>query len=175
MKAETEIQAEDAARALMVRLCEAWERGDGEAYASSFSDEAQYVSAPGERVHGRQLIGKSHQSIFDTIFKATKLGRNYPCHIRQLTPDAVLVEAAGAVLFPGEREENVAPNGLMTLVVMRGSDGWKIESFQNTPTGRFRKLNFIWRYFRSRFSPGHPEGSNGRKGVVEQKRRKMAV
>lgn len=150
MNAETETQTEDAVRAVMVRLREAWERGDGEAYASLFSEEAQYVSAPGERVHGRQAIAESHQSIFDTIFRATKLGRNYPSRMRRLTADVVLVEATGSVLFPGEREEEVAPNGLMSLVVARHGDAWRIESFQNTPTGRFRKLNFIGRYFRSR-------------------------
>jgi uncharacterized protein (TIGR02246 family) len=163
MSAITEIQAEDAVRDLMVRLREAWERGDGEAYASLFSEEAQYVSAPGERVHGRRSIAESHQAIFDTIFKATRLGRNYPSHMRQLTADVVLVEAAGSVLFPGESEGSVPPNGLMTLVVARQGDVWRIESFQNTPTGRFRKLDFMWRYFRSRFLPFRAERSRGRR------------
>ncbi len=173
MNAGTETRTEDAVRAVMIRLREAWECGDGEAYASLFSEEAQYVSAPGERVHGKQAIAESHQSIFDTIFKATRLGRNYPSHMRQLTADVVLVEAAGAVLFPGESEGNVPPNGLMTLVVARQGDGWRIESFQNTPTGRFRKLNFMWRYFRSRFRPCRAERSEGRRYILKEKRRRM--
>jgi uncharacterized protein (TIGR02246 family) len=150
MSQQTEIAAEDAVRAVMVGLREAWEHGDGEAYASLFSEDAQYVSAPGERVHGRKSIADTHQAIFDSIFKDTKLGRSYPSTIRRITPDVVVVESAGSVLFPGEAENKVAPNGLLTLIVARQDDAWRIVSFQNTPTGHWRKVRFIFRYLVSR-------------------------
>lgn len=134
---------------VVLRLCEAWERGDGEAYAALFSEDAQYVSAPGERVYGRKAIASSHQQIFDTIFKGSKLGRNYPSKIRTVTPDVVLVESAGSVLFPGERESEIEPNGLLTLVLARQQGIWRIVSFQNTPTGRFRGMRFVTRFFLS--------------------------
>lgn len=152
MDFQSDFEVEQAACALMARLSEAWERGDGAAYASVFSEDAQYVSAPGERVYGRKAIAESHQRVFDTIFKDSKLGREYPISFRRIAPDVVLVEATGSVLFPGEIERNIAPNGLMTLVLARQGDVWRIVSFQNTPTGRFRKVNFIWRYFVSRIA-----------------------
>src|SRR5580698_7171185 len=136
MSAIAELPAEDAVRAVMARLREAWERGDGQAYASLFSEDAQYVTAPGERMRGRKSIADSHQEIFNTFFKETKLGQGYPSSLRQITPDVVLVESAGSVLFPGESESKVAPNGLMTLVVARQDNAWRIVSFQNTPTGK---------------------------------------
>jgi len=110
------------------------------------------VNAPGERVHGRKSIAESHQAIFDTFFKETKLGRSYPYSLRRIAPEVVLVEAAGAVLFPGENENNVAPNGLMTLVLARQDNAWRIVSFQNTPTGRWRTFKLLRRYLLSRFS-----------------------
>src|ERR1700722_17195014 len=119
MSATSGLSAEDAVHDVMARLREAWERGDGEAYGSLFSEDAQYVTAPGERMHGRKSIAGSHQKIFDTFFKKTKLGRNYPSVLRQITSDVFLVESAGSVLFPGETEHKVAPNGLLTLVVAR--------------------------------------------------------
>ena len=155
MSTISEARAEDAVREVLIRLRDAWDRGDGEAYASVFSDDAQYVNALGERVHGRKSIAETHQKIFDTFFKGTKLGRNYPSNIRRITSDVVLVESSGSVLFPGENENNVAPNGLLTLVVARQGDGWRIVSFHNTPTGRFRKVRFIGRFVLSRLSIFH--------------------
>jgi uncharacterized protein (TIGR02246 family) len=161
MSAISELQAEDAVRAVMVRLREAWECGDGEAYASLFSEEAQYVTAPGERLYGRKSIAESHQRIFNTFFKETKLGRDHPNSLRKVTPEVVLVESAGSVLFPGESEHKVSPNGLITLVLARQDNAWRIVSFQNTPTGRFRSLKFMWRYLFSRLSVFRVEWSKG--------------
>jgi uncharacterized protein (TIGR02246 family) len=164
MSAVSEPQAEDAVRDVLVYLREAWERGDGEAYASLFSEDAQYVTAPGERLHGRKSIADSHQEIFDTFFKGTKLGRSYASSFRRITSDVVLVESAGSVLFPGETEHRVAPNGLMTLVVARQDNAWRIVSFQNTPTGQWRNAKFLWRYLLSRFSVFRAEAAKALSG-----------
>jgi uncharacterized protein (TIGR02246 family) len=142
----------EAVNGLMGRLGDAWERGDGKAYGLVFAEDAQYVTAPGERLYGRESIANSHQHIFDTIFKGTKLGRNYPVRYRSVTPDVVLVEGSGAVLFPGEVEASVPPNGLMTMIVAKQKGQWQIVSFQNTPTGRWRMLKLFCRYLVSRFS-----------------------
>ncbi len=69
------------------------------------------------------------------------------------------MESAGSVLFPGEAENKVAPNGLLTLVVARQDDAWRIVSFQNTPTGRWRKVRFIFRYLVSRMAAFRPRVS----------------
>src|SRR5215472_8541284 len=108
-------EAESAVLELMDRMAQAWEQGDGEAYGALFSDDPPYVTAPGERLHGRDAIAQSHQRVFDTFFKGTRLGRDYPLRFRALAPEVVLVEASGSVLFPGERETGVPPNGVMTL------------------------------------------------------------
>ena len=145
-------EAENAVIDLMDRMAQAWEQGDGEAYGALFSNDAQYVTAPGERLHGRKAIAQSHQHVFDTFFKGTRLGRDYPLRFRALDPEVVLVEASGSVLFPGERETGVPPNGLMTLVIKKEAGGWCIVSFQNTPRGRLRTIRFLWRYLVSRLS-----------------------
>ena len=41
MSTKSELQPQEAVRNVMVRLCEAWERGDSEAYAALFSEDAQ--------------------------------------------------------------------------------------------------------------------------------------
>jgi hypothetical protein len=57
------------------------------------------------------------------------------------------------VLFAGEDETKIEPNGLLTMVIKRHGEGWCIVSLQNTPTGRFRTLRFVARFFASRLRP----------------------
>ena len=128
----------------------AWAAGDGTAYGAVFREDARYVTAPGERSVGRDAIANSHQKIFDTIFRGTRLGGEYPSELQAISPDVVLVHATGAVLFAGERERDVPPNGLITCVVARGPKGWEIASFSNTPTGKGRAARFIWRFLKGR-------------------------
>jgi hypothetical protein len=95
--------------------------------------------------------------------------------MEKLHPNVVLVEAAGSVLFPGEREQSIAPNGLMTLIVSKVDGGWRIVSFQNTPTGRLRNLRFISRYALSRLFAFRTEWSKARRHMLEEKQRNMAM
>jgi uncharacterized protein (TIGR02246 family) len=138
-----------AIRGLLDRMGDAWARGDGAAYASVFSDDARYVNAPGTRLVGRRAIADAHQKIFDSFFKDTRLG-GYPAELQPVTPDVVLVHAGGAVLFAGEREQDVAPNGLVTMVAARDHGPWQFVSFSNTPTGRARAASFLRRYVMAR-------------------------
>jgi uncharacterized protein (TIGR02246 family) len=118
MEHSSKLAAEDEAaiRALLDRLGEAWARGDGQAYASVFSEDATFDNAPGQRVVGRQGIAASHQQIFDSVLTHTRLGGGYPVQLQSVTPDVVVVHASGAVLFAGEDEAKVPPNGLLTMV-----------------------------------------------------------
>ncbi len=150
----TPISDRSEIEALLERMADAWAKGDGKAYGDLFCEDAQYVEAPGRRVHGRAAIAQSHQRIFDSILKHTRVASRTPPVIRPIAPGVALVEASGAVLFSGEDETGVSPNGLMTMVVLHGDQGWRIMSFQNTPTGKFRSIRFIARYVLSRLRPG---------------------
>src|SRR4051812_28292604 len=121
-----QITAEDdkAIRELLDRMGDAWARGDGAAYASVFSEDARYVNAPGTRSVGRQAIADSHQQIFSSVFKSTRLGGPYPAELQPVAPNVVLVHAGGAVLFAGENEQDVPPNGLITMVAVGAPGPW---------------------------------------------------
>jgi len=165
---------ESAIRQLLLRMQQAWESGDGQGYASVFSEDARYVNAPGERLVGRQAIAESHQRIFDTFFKDTRLGSTYPLELQLLTADTVLVYGSGAVLFRGESETNVAPNGLMTLVVVKRNAEWQCASFCNTPSGALRNLRFFWRYFLSKLRQFRAEWSKARVYMLQKKQANIA-
>jgi uncharacterized protein (TIGR02246 family) len=165
---------EQTIRELLGRMRDAWARGDGAAYASVFSDDARYVNAPGTRSVGRQAIADSHQKIFDSVFKGTCLGSTYPAELQPVAPNVVLVHSSGAVLFPGESEQRVPPNGLITMVAVGEGGSWRFVSFSNTPTGRARNVRFLWRYLVSRLSMFRAEARKARAYMLAQKRQNMA-
>ncbi len=86
----------------------------------------------------------------------------------------VLVHADGAVLFPGERERGIAPDGLLTMVAVAGDGGWRVASFANTPTSKACTARFVLRYPRSRLSAFRAEASNARAHVLRNKRENIA-
>lgn len=164
---------EQGIRDLLERMRHAWESGDAAAYAAEFANDARYVAATGVRSVGRVAIAESHQKIFDTFFKHTRLGGGYPAELQPVSQDVVLIHASGAVLFPGEDELRVRPNGLLTMLVVRDGNGWRVASFSNTPTGRARNTRFFWRYLASRWAIFLAETRKAKQHMMKQKRRNM--
>lgn len=145
-------QDEAAIRALLDPMGQAWARGDGDADASVFSEDATDDDAPGRRVVGRRQIAASHQRVFGSVLNHTRLGGGYPLRLQPVAPDVVVVHASGAVLSAGEDEAKVPPNGLLTMVAARRGDQWQLVSFSNTPTRRGRNVRFLWRFLVSWFA-----------------------
>jgi uncharacterized protein (TIGR02246 family) len=158
---------------LLAQMRTAWEQGDGQAYGASFTEDAHYVNAPGQRVIGAAAIAATHQHVFETFFKNTHLGSQYDNEIQPIAPGVVLIHSSGSVLFPGETESKVAPNGLMTMLVVKRDGAWKIASFTNTQTDKARNAKFLWRYAKSRTHPFTAEWSKARRHMLDEKRRNM--
>jgi uncharacterized protein (TIGR02246 family) len=136
---------------VLKKMAAAWAAGDGTAYGSLFLEDAHYVEAPGFRAVGAKMIGERHQQVFDTFFKYTRIGGDYQREIQALTPDVVVIHSEGNVYFLGEQDKKLAPNGIVSMCVVKRANDWKIASFQNTPTGKFRRPQFFFRFLRSRF------------------------
>ena len=81
--------------ALFEDLLGDWSRGDGEAYSSRFTEEADYVAFDGTHTRGRREIAASHQRLFDGFLEGTRLtGR--VLSIKFPSPDVALIHATGA-------------------------------------------------------------------------------
>jgi uncharacterized protein (TIGR02246 family) len=88
-------------RALFDDLLGDWGRGDGEAYGSRFTEDADYVAFDGTRTRGRDEISASHQQLFDKFLKGTHLtGRILS--IKFPVPDVALVHATGGTVMRGK-------------------------------------------------------------------------
>jgi uncharacterized protein (TIGR02246 family) len=150
------LSAEDEAaiERSMQEMADAWRAGDGAAYGAAFAEDAEYLAVTGDVSRGREEIGRSHQRIFDTFFKNTRLSGKGEVSMRAIAPGVAVVRAKGAVLFANEKDGEVAPNGIVKFTFVRRDGEWRAVDFQNTPVGKGRMLKFLVRYAVSRMKAG---------------------
>jgi uncharacterized protein (TIGR02246 family) len=58
---------EKAIRSILARLCDAWARGDSEAYAACFAENSDYITFNGIHLGGRAENAKLHSGLFRGI------------------------------------------------------------------------------------------------------------
>lgn len=106
----------------------AWKSKNGARYAQVFAEDADFVVITGNYVKGRAEIARGHQQIFDTIFKETTITLNVK-QIRFLRPDVAVVHVTGRREGP---TKELTKGAIVTMVMTKGEDGWKVAAFQNT-------------------------------------------
>ena len=131
-EATTHHQADEAKiRALFEDLLGDWGRGDGEAYGSRFTEDADYVAFDGTHTRGRWEIAASHQQVFDRFLKGTRLtGRILS--IKFPSPDVALVHATGGTVMRGKMKPSPERDSIQTLVAVREGTEWRFAAFHNS-------------------------------------------
>ncbi|MEU0884982.1 SgcJ/EcaC family oxidoreductase [Lentzea sp. NPDC005914] len=134
---------EAGVRALFAKLADAWSRGDGAAYGECFTDDATYVAWVGTVYRGGEDIGRTHQVLFDTFLKDTKITTEAEPEVRFYGHDVAVLTTRGDV---GKKAKT--PTKVQTTTVVRQSGEWKIAAFHNTKRhGILERISF-------RFQPG---------------------
>ena len=135
-----------AVRELFERLLEDWGRGDGEAYGTRFTEDADYVAFDGSHTKGRGEISSSHQRLFDEFLEGTRLtGRILS--MRFPSPDVALVHATGGTILRGRTDPSPERHSVQTLIAVREGGEWRFAAFHNTrvrPIGRGASAFLIW-------------------------------
>lgn len=122
---------EQAINELFEELLEDWGRGDGYAYGSRFTEDADYVAFDGTRTKGKGEISTSHQELFDKWLKGTKLtGRILS--MKFLAPDVALVHATGGTVMRGKTRPSRERDSIQTLVAVRRDGEWRFAAFHNS-------------------------------------------
>ncbi len=116
---------------LFQQMIDGWNRGNGQAYAAPFTEDADYVIVDGMHVKGREVIAFGHQYIFDTVYKGSKM-EGHVEDMRFLSPDVALLHARGVLQIPGQAGVASEQPSTMTLVAIRQADRWGFTAFQNT-------------------------------------------
>ena len=120
-----------AIEALVADLAAAWAAGDGAAYACSFTEDCDYVTFNGERQRGRKAVAASHQTLFDTHLRGSKLVFE-SLDLRSIGQDTLIVHSVGNSLLRGQTRPPKSRRSLQTLVAVRTTEGWRFRAFHDT-------------------------------------------
>ncbi|MGH3764039.1 MAG: SgcJ/EcaC family oxidoreductase [Pseudonocardiaceae bacterium] len=134
-----------AVRALFDQTLDAWNRGDGAAFAAPFTDPVDFIAFDGTHLTSREQIVTVHQELFDKWLKGTRLTGDIS--VRFLSPDVALLIAHGGTIMRGKNEPAPERESIQTFTAVRQDDGWGLTSFQNTrirPIGRGVWGTLLW-------------------------------
>jgi uncharacterized protein (TIGR02246 family) len=116
---------------IVEKLESAWNNSDSVAWASLFVEDADFIHILGGHFHGREAIEQGHRTIFDTIYKGSRLNLKVE-KVRFLRPDvAIVFIRTNLKWYLGGAEQEVQARP--TLVAQKNDSGrWEIVAFQNT-------------------------------------------
>jgi uncharacterized protein (TIGR02246 family) len=113
-------------------MIDGWNQGNGQAFASPFTEDADYVIIDGMHIKGRETIAFGHQHIFDTVYKGTRM-EGHVESTRFLSADIALLHAGMVLQIPNQAGIIVSEQpATQTIVAIRQTDGWGFTAFQNT-------------------------------------------
>lgn len=134
---ETEIQE------LFDNLKLAWNKGDGELYASFFTEDSDYIAFDGQHLKGKTENANLHNKLFKGFLKGSKLTGKIKS-FKFLSNDIAIFYAVGGVQLSFQKSEPKNRLSINTNVAKKENGVWKISSFQNT---RIKEPNFFQRLF----------------------------
>ncbi|WP_432845829.1 SgcJ/EcaC family oxidoreductase [Amycolatopsis sp. CA-161197] len=117
---------------VLSRLADAWNSGDAAAYASLFTEDADYVTFFGMRLPGRELIESSHRALFEGPLRGSKIGGPGDASVRFPAEDVAVVVSGGGSALDGGDAVAQGRESTLTFVLVRSGTGWLITAFQNT-------------------------------------------
>ena len=124
-------------RKIITMVQDGWNAGDGEAFASPFAEDADYVVVNGMRIKGRQAIAAGHQNIFNTVYKGSNISATVQS-IRFLRDDVAVVHIAWHLKY--RINDAAHETRSMNSMVMTKQEGrWSIAAFHNTPIASAHK------------------------------------
>src|SRR5262245_44016490 len=145
--AEQERAADESEiRALHQRVLDAWQDGDGEAFAAPFSDDVVFVGFDGSVMRGRRQIAAVHQELFDRWLKGSRLVEERT-EVRFVAPDVAIVHTVGGTVMRGKAKPAPERDSIQTLTAVRSAGVWFFVSFQNTrirPIGAGAASALLW-------------------------------
>ena len=124
---------EAAIRQAVQTMQDGWNQKKGAVFASSFAQDHDYVVVNGMFLPKltREGNAKAHQGLFDGVYKEVDLKLTL-AKVRFLTPEIAVAHVQGFSHPKGKPEEK-RQEIVITVVMQKGKEGWKIVAFQNTP------------------------------------------
>src|SRR6266850_6393060 len=121
---------ENAIRAIHQQMIDAWNTGNGSAFAAQFSDDADFVVFEGTHLKGRHQIATFTQQIFDTVMKGSRLEGEVN-FVRFLSPDLAVMHSVVRTILPGQAEASPSRDSMEMYVVKKRDGSWQTEEILN--------------------------------------------
>jgi uncharacterized protein (TIGR02246 family) len=121
---------EAAISAIHLQMIDAWNKGSGEAFAASFTEDADFVAFEGTDLKGRREIASFHQQIFDTVVKGSRLQGEVK-FVRFLSPQLAVMHGVVRMTLPGQTEPSPGQDSMQIFVVMKRGGDWCVEALLN--------------------------------------------
>ncbi|HET7720786.1 MAG TPA: SgcJ/EcaC family oxidoreductase [Acidimicrobiales bacterium] len=127
------METDAIASRVLRQLEEAWNAGDGQAYAAPYEDDASFVNIRGERSRGVEAIAEGHAQILATIY-AGSTNRLALVDAQRLGDDVIVVTSRNTLDSPAGPLAGVH-DAMSTSVLRRHDDEWRIAVTHNTLVG----------------------------------------
>jgi uncharacterized protein (TIGR02246 family) len=127
------METEAIARGMLRQLEEAWNAGDGQAYAKAYEDDAGFVNIRGERSLGVEAIAAGHEEILATIY-AGSTNHLVLVDAQRLSDDVIVATSRNTLESPSGPLAGVH-HAMSTSVLHRRGGDWRIAVTHNTLVG----------------------------------------
>lgn len=125
-------QSVEAISAIPARMNEAWNRGDATAFFADFADDAEFADFEGTIYRGRDQMIATHQPIFDTVLKGSRLLHGEVPFVRIIGSGCGVVHHRVGIAMPGEEEPPPSRYSMQLFVMGWQDDHWEVVALQNS-------------------------------------------
>ncbi|WP_433559464.1 SgcJ/EcaC family oxidoreductase [Pseudonocardia xinjiangensis] len=122
----------EAISAIPARMNEAWNRGDATTFFADFADDAVFADFEGTIYRGRQEMIASHQPIFDTVMKGSRLAQGEVLFAEIIQPGWGVVHHRVGIALPSEDEPPPSRRSMQLFVTAWQNDRWEVVALQNS-------------------------------------------
>jgi uncharacterized protein (TIGR02246 family) len=122
----------EAISAIPARMNEAWNRGDATTFFADFAEDAVFADFEGTIYRGRQEMIASHQPIFDTVMKGSRLAQGEVLFAEIIQPGWGVVHHRVGIALPSEDEPPPSRRSMQLFVTAWQNDRWEVVALQNS-------------------------------------------
>ena len=117
---------------IVQRLEQAWNAGDGDAWAAEFAEDADFITVRGELFRTRTTIAEGHRHILSDFYKGST-NRIALLRARAIHDDVILAHSVSELTVPAGPMAGTH-RAIQSLLLVRTDGTWRIASFHNTFT-----------------------------------------
>jgi uncharacterized protein (TIGR02246 family) len=127
---QTPNDADKSVRAVLQQMVDAWNAGDGTAFAAPFTDEVDFIVWEGTHLEGRQELAVFTQQIFDAVVKGSRLEGEVK-FVRFLSPTLAVMHSVVRTTLAGQTKALPSRDSMELIVVTKRDGQWRGQSLMD--------------------------------------------